>query len=237
MPYTKENKIKTAENLQDLRKSKGLSYMQLSKELKVKLEVSISHTSLKEYEQTDDIAHKSVFDKNMNIANLVALADFYDVSFDFLLGRSRYRTRENVNIGEYLGLSDKSIQKIQSIQNTQQYKFKDYFNDILEQISLQSLLMYVDSYTKIKDLKASPEQQKLHNEYNRKLLEYAMDHRSESAANSDELNRMQEQINQEHFIQRGIIGKIHDLLDSAISKMYYRVPKEEKNGEHHEADK
>jgi hypothetical protein len=87
MSYTKEDKIRTAERLADLRKVFGLSYMQLSKELH-EIGVDISHTSLKDYEETDYDAHPSSFNKNMSIANLVALADFYQVSYDFLLGKS-----------------------------------------------------------------------------------------------------------------------------------------------------
>ena len=114
MPYTKAEKIKTAERLADLRKGQNLSYMQLSKRLK-DLGNKISHTSLKDYEETDFIDHSSAFNKSMSIANLVALADFYGVSYDYLLGKSENEKRENIDIGKYLGLSDKAIHQIQHV--------------------------------------------------------------------------------------------------------------------------
>lgn len=164
------------------------------------------------------------------------IAEKCNVPSDWLLGLTDNKTHDNVDIGYTLGLSDKAIQKIKSISNTDLYKFKDYLNDVLEQLNLQAFLMCIDNYTKIKDLKVSSEQQKLHDEYGRKMLDFTMNHGLKYASNSDELNRMREQINQEQFTQRGIIGIVNDLIYDVLSQLHYHEPKEAASGEHHEAD-
>lgn len=115
MPYTSDQKIKTAERLQDLRRSAGLSYMQLSDALKKK-GVQISHTSLKEYEETDYVGHAKSFNKYMSIEKLVALSEFYEVSCDYLLGIDEAPTKEISDAMVTTGLSKQAIENLRYCQ-------------------------------------------------------------------------------------------------------------------------
>ena len=50
----------------------------------------------------------------MNVENAIALADFYGVSYDYILGQSDARKRENHDIVEETGLSEKAIEKLKT---------------------------------------------------------------------------------------------------------------------------
>jgi transcriptional regulator with XRE-family HTH domain len=104
----------TKERLEDLRKERKLSFKQLS-ELLEEEDVFISHTNLKNYEIGDE--HHALYNrtKGMSLENFVALADVYDVSLDYLLGRSRSRKNESHQISEELRLSDKTIDNLKKI--------------------------------------------------------------------------------------------------------------------------
>lgn len=103
----------TAEALKDLlstahnNNGKKLSYKELSNEINKKTGVYISDASLCDYAN-------GTKNKAMSIKNLVALADYFEVSFDFLIGRSINRKPENIDIGNRIGLSDSSIELLES---------------------------------------------------------------------------------------------------------------------------
>ena len=101
------NRDLTAERLWDLRKDRSLSLAKLSKGIEEKTGVYISATQLQKYEDTDrpDI---------MNVKNLVAIADFYEVSYDYLLGYSEDKEREYHSATEQTGLSEKAVKKLAS---------------------------------------------------------------------------------------------------------------------------
>ena len=101
----------TKERLEDLRKEKKLSFEQLSKQL-AERGVNISHTNLKNYEINDPFHPLYGRTRSMSIEYLVAFADFYDVSVEYLLGLSNSRKQEYHNISEQLGLCDGAIEEL-----------------------------------------------------------------------------------------------------------------------------
>ena len=111
MLYDEARMALTKERLEDLRKEKKLSFEQLSKQL-AERGVNISHTNLKNYEINDSVHPLYSRTRSMSIEYLVAFADFYDVSVEYLLGMSNSRKREYHNISEQLGLCDGAIEEL-----------------------------------------------------------------------------------------------------------------------------
>ena len=111
MLYEEARMALTKERLEDLRKEKKLSFEQLSKQL-AERGVNISHTNLKNYEINDPVHPLYGRTRSMSIEYLVAFADFYDVSVEYLLGLSNSRKQEYHNISEQLGLCDGAIEEL-----------------------------------------------------------------------------------------------------------------------------
>lgn len=65
-----------------------------------------------------------------SIEDLVKIADFFNVSYDFLLCKSENKNRDNIDIGEKLGLEDESISALQKIKN--EYFSKALINELLQ---------------------------------------------------------------------------------------------------------
>ncbi len=123
--YTKEQKIKTAQRLKELRKNKGLSHKALLEELQnnynkakseqqVKKDSYVSIQSLKDWEISEEFNIK--FDKGygMAIHYLCALADLYGVSTDYLLGRTNIAsTNDDIQVAcKVTGLTEEAISKL-----------------------------------------------------------------------------------------------------------------------------
>lgn len=111
MLYDEARMALTKERLEDLRKEKKLSFEQLSKQL-AERGVNISHTNLKNYEINDPEHPLYGRTRSMSVEYLVAFADFYDVSVEYLLGLSNSRKREYHDISEQLGLCDTAIEAL-----------------------------------------------------------------------------------------------------------------------------
>lgn len=111
MLYDEARMALTKERLEDLRKEKKLSFEQLSKQL-AERGVNISHTNLKNYEINDPVHPLYGRTRSMSIEYLVAFADFYDVSVEYLLGLSNSRKQEYHQISEQLGLCDGAIEEL-----------------------------------------------------------------------------------------------------------------------------
>lgn len=83
--------------------------------------------------------------RNLSINELNKIADIFNVSTDYLLGRVESRSIDNTELSKELGLTDKSIENIKLFnfvknQNAKQQKDKKYtidaINNILENKSL-----------------------------------------------------------------------------------------------------
>jgi transcriptional regulator with XRE-family HTH domain len=114
MPYTENQVTATKDRLWNLRKDKGVSLAQLS-ELLEKEGTLISHTNLKNYEIDDEAHALYQRTKSMSLENFVALADIYDVSVDYLLGRSNSKKAEYHQMSEELKLSNETIDLLKII--------------------------------------------------------------------------------------------------------------------------
>ena len=114
MSYTDDQIRKTKERLEDLRKEKKLSFGQLSALLEQQ-NVLISHTNLKNYEINDELHPLYNRTRGMSLENFVALADIFDVSVDYLLGRSNSKKAEYHQMSEELCLSDETIDLLKAM--------------------------------------------------------------------------------------------------------------------------
>lgn len=79
---------KTSIRLKRLRESKKLSHDKLSDEIEDRYGVHIDKKTLINYEKAETLSSKPDAVKGMNITRLTALADYYGVSTDYLLGVS-----------------------------------------------------------------------------------------------------------------------------------------------------
>lgn len=141
------NRQLVAERLKNLRKqnNKKIPLIKLSEEIEEKTEVYISATQLNKYENPE----KSDI---MNVENLIAIADYYDVPYEYLLGKSESKKRENINIHERTGLSDNAINNIMKYKEpffpvqTNQYGFIPALNKFLENSEFCEFLILLGSY-------------------------------------------------------------------------------------------
>jgi len=114
MAYTNYQASLTKERLEDLRKERKLSFKQLAQLLEEQ-GVHVSHTNLKNYEINDPLHPLYHRTKIMSLEYFVVLADVYDVSVDYLLGRSNSRKAEYQNISEELCLDDGVIEMLKNV--------------------------------------------------------------------------------------------------------------------------
>lgn len=111
--FDDNQKIITAQRLKELRNKKNLSHEKLHDELK-KINIDVSVGSLKAYEVTDIYHSKFHSTKGMSIETLYGLAEFYNVSTDYLLGLTDNPTTkaELRTVCDYTGLSRENIEVI-----------------------------------------------------------------------------------------------------------------------------
>jgi len=118
---TTEKQIKAAEAIKGLRTStkneksgKHLSHVQLSKELQEKEDLKISPDSLMMYEVTNTEHSKFGAIDGMSAKTICALADYYGVNTDYILGRTDIKTADaNLRaVCEYTGLAQEAIETI-----------------------------------------------------------------------------------------------------------------------------
>lgn len=111
----------TKQNLEDLRRERKLTFKQLSKEL-ASQGLNITDTNLRNYEQNDKNSDLYDRTKGMAIEKLLAFANFYDVSADFLLGRTKVRKfdpeLQAQAACEYTGLEEQAIDKIKALDSS-----------------------------------------------------------------------------------------------------------------------
>lgn len=104
----------TGQRLKELREQVGLSHGKLSKVLKDVYGIDISRDSLMNYEVSDEHHSKAYKNNGMRIEYLRCLADYYNVSCDYLLGLSDIK-KANLNVREMcnlLGITEGAIEEL-----------------------------------------------------------------------------------------------------------------------------
>ena len=74
-----------------------------------------------------------------NLETCIKLANYFDVSISYLLGKTEVRKADNIVIGERLGIDDQAIQNIESIKRFNQTfnnRYNDIFSDIFTNVDL-----------------------------------------------------------------------------------------------------
>lgn len=106
--------VKMAKRLKKLREEKGLSHEKLSKAIDEEYNKSISKNSLINYEVSATYHQNFRSNIRMSAETLLYLADFYEVSADYLLGRVDIKTPETDvrAICEYTGLSESAVENL-----------------------------------------------------------------------------------------------------------------------------
>lgn len=139
----KELSLKMAKRLKEEREAKKLSHAGLSNALYEKYGVRIAKDSLINYEVSSEHHTKRFKNNGMRIEYLRYLADFYEVSADWLLGISNTRTRKaNVSqIGESTGLSAQAVENL--IELKDKHPHVEAYNYLFED---KSLLSYIVNY-------------------------------------------------------------------------------------------
>lgn len=115
MLYTQEAMLKTKERLQDLRKERKWSYEMLERKL-YERGAHIDRNTLWAFEVDDQLHPKYQRTRKMRIEQLVALADVFDVSVEYLLGISDFRKREYQGIGKELNLTPSAVDRLKDLQ-------------------------------------------------------------------------------------------------------------------------
>ena len=122
-----------ATRLKQLREERGLSHQKLSDTIDETLGVSISKDSLMKYEVATE--HHSTPFKNlgMRVEYLTALATFYGVSTDYILGLTDIRSPsiDTQAIIEQTGLTEKNTLLLECLQSQGSNANLDYLNDLI----------------------------------------------------------------------------------------------------------
>lgn len=115
------NLERMSETLRKLRESKGLTQPELG------VLIGYDKATISSCENGHTLPKTDV---------LIRLSDYYDVSIDYLLGRSKYRHKELEDIGKPLGLTDKSVNALLFL-NANDYKgmLTKEFKDVLKRVT------------------------------------------------------------------------------------------------------
>lgn len=107
---------KTKERLQDLRKERKWTYEALATKLYDRDE-HIDRNTLWAFEVDEPDHPKYQRTRKMRVEQLVALAEVFDVSVEYLLGISDHRKREYQGIGKELNLTPAVVDQLKSFQD------------------------------------------------------------------------------------------------------------------------
>ncbi len=122
------------ERLRKLREDKGLTQAQLANEL------NISRAALGYYENG----------RTPTIDTLDLVSSYFDVPFDYLMGRTEATQKENIPICNNLGISEKSVENIRVITqnggNVDILLEYDKLNDIVELLNQISIIAIIKRY-------------------------------------------------------------------------------------------
>lgn len=111
MGIAKEQSFITAKRLKLLRESRGLSHERLSKALAQKYGIRISSDSLMNYEADSEFHSKKYKNQGMRVEYLRCLADFYEVSSDYILGLTDIKDKDLTvrEIVKSIGITEENI--------------------------------------------------------------------------------------------------------------------------------
>lgn len=146
--------------LRELRKERGLTYDGLKKALDEKaLEgdgfIAISRDSLVHYEDAGKEHKFAEACMKMSVENLLCLANFYDVSVDWLLGRPgsvKHGNADKAAVCEYTGLSEDALESLQYLTSASSlgyYSERDLrytLYDLLESYFIRDMCLHFESY-------------------------------------------------------------------------------------------
>lgn len=116
MAYTIDQQLKTKERLKELRHENDITSSRMPDELREYM----TSASLIDYEEANpDKEARFSKTKGMSIERLIALADYYNVSIDYILGRSDSRSKdyEIQELADYVGASTEVIEGLIKIYN------------------------------------------------------------------------------------------------------------------------
>lgn len=122
------------ECLWELRKDKGLNLEELSQK------TGISKSALASYESDDN--------KEINHGSLIALADFYEVSIDYLFCRTENREQINTPLSE-LHLTDEAVELLKSGRINNRLLCEIVTNDKFEQLMTDTEIYIAECFGKI----------------------------------------------------------------------------------------
>lgn len=149
--FSDEQKIITAQRLKELRNNKGLSHEKLSVALSEQ-GVKVSVQALKDYEVTDIAHSKKDSTKGMKIETFFGIAQFYNVSTDYLFGLSGIKSiKDDIKIArKTTGLSEESIKNFMQTKDSGNSEFsqaQDWLitNEILEIMSCICIHIKINS--------------------------------------------------------------------------------------------
>lgn len=153
---SKELSLIMGERLKKERVAKKLSHSGLSDAIYEKYGVRIARDSLINYEVSTEHHSKSFKNNGMRVEYLRYLADFFEVSTDWLLGISDTRTQnaEVSQIGNSTGLSSKAVENLIELKN--QHPAIEAYNFLLENKSLLKLIVNYLVYFALKECKNAP---------------------------------------------------------------------------------
>lgn len=123
-----------SERIEGLRKDNNVkkdTQKELSKKIEMKTGIAISNTTLGKFENTKDLS-------GIKLINLIAIANYYEVSIDYLLGKTDSRSQcvTEQFISNKLNLSDNAIKKLSNLSKNKLSNDNDFkirlINAILE---------------------------------------------------------------------------------------------------------
>lgn len=128
-----EQSLKMASRLKELRKESGLSHQKLSEAIAERYGVKISKDSLINYEVADPNHSRAYKNLGMRVEYIWCLADFFNVSCEYLTGVSPIRHFETQGITALdLGFSERAIEEIKMIKECDVCDDMPYLNWLFE---------------------------------------------------------------------------------------------------------
>lgn len=100
------NITEIAERIKKLREDKGVTQLEVSKALHVKRQT---------------VAQWENGERDLKTEAIIELAQYFDVTSDFILGLSKYKTAQAADIGKITGLSDENIKSLQDFHDKETY--------------------------------------------------------------------------------------------------------------------